>query len=63
MSIATKYATQRFMVSPDGKHADWIHPAEVATRAPGWHDCTDMNDDEFNHFMAERRAMHPPLAA
>lgn len=41
----------RFMVSPNGREADWIHPLEVVTRAPGWHDCTEMDDAEFDHFM------------
>lgn len=40
----------RFLVNPDGKGCDWIHPAEVNTR-PGWTDCTDMNDAEFDAFM------------
>lgn len=53
----------RFMVSPNGKEAHWIHPLEVATRAPGWHDCTDMDDVEFDAFMAELRAKFPPIAA
>ena len=43
----------RFMVSQDRKAADWVHPLEVATRAAGWTDCTDMDDAEFDAFMAE----------
>ena len=53
----------RFMVSPNGRDANWIHPAEIAQRAPDWHDCTDMGDVEFDLFMAELRAKFPPLAA
>jgi hypothetical protein len=53
----------RFMVSPDGRSADWTHPAEIAGRTPGWTDCTEMDDAEFNAFMAELRAKFPPLAA
>jgi hypothetical protein len=41
----------RFMVSPDQKQAEWIHPAELADRAAGWTDCTDMSDAEFDAFM------------
>jgi hypothetical protein len=52
----------RFMLSPDGRQADWIHPAEVATRCPGWSDCTDMGDAEFEHFLVERRSKYPPVA-
>lgn len=52
---------QRFMMSPDGMHADWIHPAEVATRAPGWIDCTDMSDDDFQRFVTERQATRPRI--
>lgn len=51
---------QRFMVSPDGRDADWFHPAELPA---GWTDCTGMDDGEFNHFMAERRSIYPPIAA
>lgn len=54
-----KQAGYRFMVSPDGRDADWIHPAEVATRAPGWTDCTDMGDVEFELTMRERLADSP----
>jgi hypothetical protein len=32
-------------------------------RAPSWHDCTDMDDTEFDLFMAELRVKFPPLAA
>jgi hypothetical protein len=53
----------RFMVSPDGKHGDWVHPAEIAGRCPTWTDCTDMDDADFGVFMDERRAKFPPLAA
>jgi hypothetical protein len=53
----------RFMVSPTGREAAWIHPAEVAVRVPDWTDCTDMGDVEFDLFMAERRAAFPPIAA
>lgn len=52
----------RFMVSPDGQKADWIHPAEIATRSPGWTDCTDMCDVEFDLFMEERRGPMPLVA-
>ena len=54
-----KQADHRFMVSPDGQQADWIHPAEVATRAPGWTDCTDMDDMAFELLMRERLAANP----
>jgi hypothetical protein len=57
-----KTAGSRFMVSPDGQHADWVHPAEVDARAPGWTDCTDMCDVEFDLLMEERRRPMP-LAA
>ena len=56
-------AGYRFMVNQTGREANWIHPADIAQRAPGWHDCTAMTDDEFDLFMAELRAKYPPLAA
>ena len=51
----------RFMVSPDGRDADWINPLELAARAPGWHDCTEMNDAEFDHFVRDLYAKFPPV--
>ena len=41
------------MVSPDRKNANWFHPLEVVARARGWIDCTDMDDVEFDLFMAD----------
>ncbi|HAV37430.1 MAG TPA: hypothetical protein DCX52_13940 [Massilia sp.] len=56
-------ADQRFMVSPDGRDADWMHPTEIATRAPGWTDCTDMDDVAFDIFMRERLEANPLICA
>jgi len=46
----------RYMVNPDGKGCDWIHPLEVDSRA-GWTDCTDMDDAEFDAFMGVQEFM------
>jgi len=54
-----KQAGHRFMVSPDGKQADWIRPAEIATRAADWTDCTDLDDTGFELLMRERLAANP----
>jgi hypothetical protein len=54
MSVSTlKSQGYRFMVHPDRNAANWFHPLEVAARAPGWIDCTDMDDAEFDVFMAD----------
>jgi hypothetical protein len=53
----------RFMVSPTGREADWIHPAEISVRVPDWTDCTDMDDVEFDLFMRDLYAKFPPIAA
>ena len=58
-----KTAGYRFMVSPDGQQADWIHPAEVASRTPDWTDCTDMDDTGFELLMRERLASNPLICA
>lgn len=58
-----KTQDHRFMVSPDGWDAAWVHPVEVATRCPDWTDCTDMDDAEFDLFVAERMSANPKLAA
>lgn len=55
-------ANHRFMLSPDGRAADWVHPLEVATRCPDWTDATDMGDAEFELLIDERMAANPLLA-
>jgi hypothetical protein len=59
--LISKVADQRFMVSPDGQQADWIHPTEIPTRAPDWTDCTDLDDTAFEILMRERLASKPLL--
>lgn len=42
----------RFLVRPDGNAAVWRHPLDIPGCGPhGWHDCTDMNDQEFDDFV------------
>lgn len=53
--------THRFMLSPDGQQADWVHPLEVATRCPDWTDCTDMDDEQFQRVVSERQAVRPHI--
>jgi hypothetical protein len=53
-----KTTGHRFLVSPDGMNADWIHPLELVSR-PGWTDCTDMSDEDFQNLVAERQAVRP----
>ncbi len=57
-----KKSDQRFMVSPDGRDAEWVHQAEVNKRFPGWTDCTDTTDDEFDALMHARLAANPLFA-
>lgn len=49
----------RFMLSPDGQTGDWVHEDEVTARCPTYVDCTDMPDEEFQRFVAERQAVRP----
>lgn len=46
----------RFLVREDRKASAWVHPAEITPRAAGWTDCTDMDDAEFDAFMAAAEA-------
>jgi hypothetical protein len=51
-----KAADDRFMLSPDGVGAAWVHPLEVATRCPGWTDVTDLSDEAFQRLVCERQS-------
>jgi hypothetical protein len=49
-------AADRFLVSPDGMLADWF----VTPNAPAdWFDCTDMDAEQLQRFVAERQAVRP----
>lgn len=48
----------RFVVSDDGGYCHWIEPSDLVNH-PGWIDCTDMGDEELQHFIAERQAVRP----
>lgn len=50
--------THRCLVSADGVFLSYVKPADVAS-FPGFIDCTDMDDDEFQKFIAERQAERP----
>jgi len=42
----------RYLVSPDKKKADWVHPAEIVRGGFGdWKDCTDMSDEELDRYI------------
>jgi hypothetical protein len=49
---------QRFLLSPCGQTGKWVSPLELASR-PGWIDCTDMDDEQFQKVIAERLANRP----
>lgn len=43
----------RYLVSPDLRIWNWIHPAEVEQRKQlGWTDCTDMSDAKLDAFIS-----------
>jgi len=59
LTPATPQATgQRFMVSPCGNFGQHVSPADLVNY-PGWTDCTDMSDEAFQCFVAERQAVRP----
>lgn len=42
----------RFLVSPDGSQGVSIHPLDKPLKEhEGWHDCTDLTDQEFDEFV------------
>lgn len=47
-----KHDGYRFLVSPDGKKANWIHSLDTVTHA-GWHDCTNMTGAQVRDFVDE----------
>lgn len=53
--------THRFFVSPDGMDGKWLHPRDLSTgmypQYASWVDCTDMDDHEFEKFVASRQIM------
>jgi hypothetical protein len=49
-----KLHEQRFMISPCGFKADYVHVKDIAIQAPSWTDCTDMTDAQVNDLMVRR---------
>lgn len=59
-----KLHENRFMVSPCGYLADYVHTSEIAIKGPTWTDCTDMDDAQLNELMVRRmQASKLPEAA
>jgi hypothetical protein len=50
--------THRCLISEDGVFLTYAKPADVANY-PNFVDCTDMDDIEFQRFIAERQAVRP----
>lgn len=50
---------QRFLLSPDGREAEWVNPANVPARCAGWTDETDLSLAELDIVSSLRMAAHP----
>jgi hypothetical protein len=62
MSSTATTQQRRFLVSPDGMLADWVHPLDPKQpRHEGWIDCTDMDGEALQRFIAERQATRPRI--
>jgi hypothetical protein len=49
-----KLQDQRFMVSPCGRYAETFEVHEIADKARGWTDCTDISEIEALQLMERR---------
>ena len=41
----------RFYANPERTEYRWLHPLEQPIFQPGWIDCTDMTDTQFEAFV------------
>jgi len=41
----------QYYASPDRGEYRWLHPLEQPLNYPGWIDCSDMDDAEFEAFV------------
>lgn len=53
---------RRFLISADGVFLEQVAPTDLANY-PGWTDCTDMDDEQFQRLVAERQAVRPYIVS
>jgi len=50
---------QVFLLSPDGREAEWVDPANVPERCAGWTDVTELNMEDLQIVAAQRVQQNP----
>jgi hypothetical protein len=51
------------MLSPDGRDAEWVDPANVPARCADWSDETDLSIAELDALAGFRMALNPLVEA
>jgi len=54
---------QRFLLSPDGREAEWADPANIPARCAGWTDETALSLAELDIVASMRMAGSPLMEA
>ena len=57
--IPPSHAGQRFLLSPDGREAEWVDPANVPACYASWTDVTDLNMNDLEIAAAMRMKQNP----
>ena len=52
---------KRFLLSPDGREAEWVDQAKIPAHCAGWTDETDLSLAELDIVARLRMAEHPLL--
>lgn len=63
LAIPHRNQGQRFLLSPDGREAEWVDLANVPARCADWSDETALSIDELDALAAFRMAMNPRVEA
>jgi hypothetical protein len=59
LPIPPRHAGQVFLLSPDGRDADWCDPSNIPARCADWTDVTEMGIAELDMAVGLRMAMNP----
>lgn len=60
-TIPPSHAGQVFLLSPDGRDAEWVDPANVPARCAGWTDVTALSLEDLEIAAAMRMQQNPQL--
>lgn len=63
LAIPPRHAGQVFLLSPDGRDADWCDPTNIPASYADWIDVTEMDIAELDMIVGLRMAMNPCIGA